>query len=78
MELFCERRRQCEVGIVTHDGRVFAASGSAVNGHNVREWDDDGDLMFQIPERVAWEINELAEEEGYSWACFAPALNDFC
>jgi hypothetical protein len=31
---------------------------------------------------VAWEINELAEEEGYSWAFFAPALsaklNDFC
>jgi hypothetical protein len=31
---------------------------------------------------MAWEIDELAEQEGYSWACFAPALaaklNDFC
>ena len=27
-----------------------------------------------IPEHVAWEINELAEEEDYAWACFAPAL----
>ena len=31
----CERRGQLEVGIVTHDGHVFAAFGSSVNGHNV-------------------------------------------
>ena len=35
-----------------------------------------------IPEHVAWEFDKLAEEEGYSWACFAPALaaklNGFC
>ena len=35
-----------------------------------------------IPEHVAWEINELAEEEDYAWACFAPSLagklNDLC
>ena len=47
-----------------------------------REWGDDGDITFTIPEHVAWEINELAEEEDYSWACFAPALagklNDLC
>jgi hypothetical protein len=47
-----------------------------------REWDDDGQITFQIPEHVAWEIDQLAEEEGYSWACFAPALaaklNEFC
>ncbi len=47
-----------------------------------REWGDDNDISFMIPEHVAWEINELADEEGYSWACFAPALatklNDLC
>ncbi len=47
-----------------------------------REWSDDGDLMFEIPEHIAWEINELAEEEGYLWPCFAPdlaeKLNEFC
>jgi hypothetical protein len=47
-----------------------------------REWGDDGDITFHIPEHVAWEINELAEEADYSWACFAPALaaklNDLC
>jgi hypothetical protein len=35
METRCERRGQLEIGIVTHDGRVFAAFGSSVNGHNV-------------------------------------------
>jgi hypothetical protein len=28
----------------------------------------------RIPEHVAWEIRELAEEEDFSWACIAPAL----
>ena len=35
MQTRCERRGQCEVGIVTHDGHVFAAFGSSVNGRNV-------------------------------------------
>ena len=35
MEARCERRGQSEVGIVTHDGHVFAAFGSSVNGRNV-------------------------------------------
>jgi hypothetical protein len=35
MQTRCERRGQLEIGIVTHDGRVFAAFGSSVNGHNV-------------------------------------------
>lgn len=47
-----------------------------------REWGDDGDIRFDIPEHVAWEIRELAEEEGFTWPCFAPALagklNDLC
>ncbi len=47
-----------------------------------REWSDDADITFTIPEHVAWEINELAEEEDHTWACFAPSLagklNDLC
>jgi hypothetical protein len=47
-----------------------------------QEWSHDGDITFNIPEHVAWQINELAEEEGYSWACFAEdlagELNDLC
>ena len=47
-----------------------------------QEWGDDTAITFQIPEHVAWQINELAEAEDYSWACFAPDLaekmNDFC
>jgi hypothetical protein len=47
-----------------------------------REWDDDGEITFDIPEHVAWQINELAEQEGYLWPCFAPdlveKLNELC
>jgi hypothetical protein len=39
-----------------------------------REWGDHGDITFTIPEHLAWEINELAEEQDYTWACFAPSL----
>jgi hypothetical protein len=35
MELVCQRRGQLEIGVVTHNGHVFAAFGSSVNGHNV-------------------------------------------
>ena len=35
MELRCERRGQLEVGILEHDGRVYAAFGASVQGHNV-------------------------------------------
>ena len=47
-----------------------------------RGWGDDGDITFDILEHVAWEINDLGEEEDYSWSCFAPSLagklNDLC
>lgn len=35
------------------------------------DWDFDGDLTFMIPEYVAWEIQDLAEQEGNLWPCFA-------
>ena len=31
----CERRGQLEIGIIDHDGHVYAAFGSSVNSHNV-------------------------------------------
>ena len=31
----CERRGQVEIGIVDHDGHVYAAFGASVYGHNV-------------------------------------------
>ena len=47
-----------------------------------REWGGDGEITFDIPENVAWQINDLAKEEGYSWSCFAPDLaekfNELC
>ena len=45
-----------------------------------REWGDDG--LGSQSQHVAWEIDELAEEQDYAWACFAPTLagklNDPC
>ena len=35
MQTKCERRGQGEIGIVTHNGHVYAAFGSSVYGHNV-------------------------------------------
>ena len=35
MQTRFERRGQLEIGIVTHDGRVFAAFGSSVNRRNL-------------------------------------------
>jgi hypothetical protein len=37
-----------------------------------REWGDDNHITFTTPKPVAWEINDLAQEEDYSWACLAP------
>jgi hypothetical protein len=35
MQMRCERRGQVEIGIIDHDGRIFAAFGSSVQGHNI-------------------------------------------
>jgi hypothetical protein len=35
LETRCERRGQLEIGIVTHNGSVFASFGASVSGHNV-------------------------------------------
>jgi hypothetical protein len=47
-----------------------------------REWGDEGDITFAVPEHVAWDIRDLVEEEDFAWPCFAPSLvaklNDIC
>jgi hypothetical protein len=35
LQVRCERRGQLEVGVLDHEGRVFAAFGAGVHGHNV-------------------------------------------
>lgn len=46
------------------------------------EWTQEGDITFNVPEWVAWEIDRLAEEENYAWPRFADSLKsklvDFC
>lgn len=38
------------------------------------EWDQDDDIMFEIPEHRAWEINDLAEENDGAWPGFSGEL----
>jgi hypothetical protein len=68
-----------------HERQAFDWAGSRYNSDKVsdplsdclpedRAWADDGDVTFVISEPIAWQINELAEQGGYSWACFAPDL----
>lgn len=40
------------------------------------EWDSDKEITFNIPEHIAWEIENLAERENYSFPCFAKGLFD--
>src|SRR4051812_6520098 len=35
MQMRCERRGQCEVGIIAHDDTIYAAFGASVSGHNI-------------------------------------------
>jgi hypothetical protein len=79
--------------LTADDRRAFDWVGDRYNSGKVgdlliecipedREWSDDGDISFDLPEAIAWEINQFAEEEGYSWAYFAPdlaeKLNELC
>lgn len=47
-----------------------------------KQWNDDVDLTFTVPEHVAWEINDIGEESNFLWDCFshelANKLNEWC
>lgn len=40
------------------------------------DWDSEHDLTFIVPEHVAWQIRENAEQEDGFWPCFAPEFAD--
>jgi hypothetical protein len=37
-------------------------------------WDDAGDVVFDVPEYIAWEVARCSEEEEGVWPCFGPEL----
>lgn len=39
-------------------------------------WDSPGDITFSIPEYVAWQISDLAEQEDMLFPCFAGSLKE--
>lgn len=76
-----------DLTLTADERRAFDWAGNRYNSGQVadllldlvpenRDWGDDADITFNIPEHVAWQINDLAEEKGYSWACFAPDFAD--
>jgi len=83
----------CSPMLTAEERRAFDWVGDRYNAGKVagllldcipadRAWSDDGGITFPIPEHVAWEIRDLAEEEDFSWSCFArplvSKLNDLC
>lgn len=78
--------------LTSEDRRAFDWIGDRHNAGQVaailmdhlpddREWGDEGEIAFDLPEHAAWEIQSLADEEDFLWPCFSPALreklNDF-
>lgn len=39
-----------------------------------KEWDDDGEITFEISESSAWEIKALAKEDNNFFPCFNDRL----
>ena len=51
------------------------------NDESNDDWNQD-EITYQIPENVAWQINEIGEESNFLWDCFADDLaqkmSEFC
>jgi hypothetical protein len=41
-----------------------------------KNWDDEGEITFLIPESAAWRISELAQDEEFLFPCFSPELTE--
>jgi hypothetical protein len=45
-------------------------------------WSDNQDILFTIPEYVAWQIRNIGEDDNYLWCCFGPnmrlKMSEFC
>ncbi len=62
--------------------RILRSCTAYYNQDDSIKEDDMEDLNFLVPEHKAWEIKELAEQEEYSFPCFADELKakmwEFC
>ncbi len=56
MELSSDRRGQVEIGVIDHHGRVFAAFGSSVSGHNITAYTRLRDGRISL---TRWDGSEL-------------------
>ena len=50
--------------------------------HASEDWDYFGDVLFTLPEHIAWQIRDGLEDEEYQFTClsgnFANKLMSFC
>jgi hypothetical protein len=67
METQCERRGQVEVGIVTHNGHVYAALGSSVSGRNLTAYSRHRDGCLSL---ARWDGSTML-------ACRSEIVRDF-
>lgn len=40
------------------------------------DWDHAVDITYNLPEHIAWRIQEIAEEDNGLWPCFGSALTE--
>ena len=60
-------------------GAVLA--GVDLDGNEI-QWDSKVDLEFRVEEHIAWQIQQIRDDDAGDWTCFAPRLkeklNEFC
>lgn len=63
------------------DDMLIAAENTITSVPVDEAWESNHDITFDLPECVAWRINEGFEAEGYQFAClaedFAAKLQNF-
>lgn len=58
----------------TNGDDLFHLLWGCENNNPDADWDYDGPITFNVPEHVAWQINENAQSEDGFWPCFASEL----
>lgn len=61
----------CNIVAVIHDN---IPNTNLINDDDRFSWNCTNPVCFNIPEHVAWQIRDLAEQERFSFPCFAPEL----
>lgn len=65
-----------------HGNDLFHLLSQCRSDDDSIDWDEKQDIVYHVPEHVAWEINNIADQCGFQWDCFGvefcEKLNSFC